>query len=349
MRSPYRYSVANYGDMVRCEPRMSRYAEALRRAITPGCSVIDIGAGSGIFALLACQYGAGEVVAIEPNDAIQLLPAAAKANGFENRITIFQGLSIDFTPGRRADVIISDLRGHLPHFEHHISTIIDARNRLLGPGGTLIPLRDTLYIALVHHPETYDSYTRPWLDNDYGLNLSDAYQRVINSWRKVAFAACDLRSEPEHLATIEYASIDHSDLSANGTMVATDAGVVHGFISWFDTELASDIGFSNAPGGPKLGYGQTFFPFERPVRVSVGDRIRIALKANLIGDDYIWSWITTAHLADGLRISFRQSNFAVKILTADKLQHVSADHAPPAPPALAIDRHCLSLLSLIHI
>ena len=120
MTKPAGYSVAAYGRMITCEPRMSAYATALRNAITPGCRVIDIGAGSGIFSLLACQYGAGSVIAIEPDPSVELLRVAAQTNGFDDRITIVQGVSTDYV-GPKADVVISDLRGCLPLFEYHVA------------------------------------------------------------------------------------------------------------------------------------------------------------------------------------------------------------------------------------
>src|SRR6478735_9305250 len=104
MRGPTTYSLISYGGMVACEPRMAAYAQALRQAITPGCTVIDIGAGPGVFSLLACQYGAGAVFAIEPDDSVELLRQMAKDNGCSDRITIVQGLSTEFTPPSRADV-----------------------------------------------------------------------------------------------------------------------------------------------------------------------------------------------------------------------------------------------------
>lgn len=51
---------------------MSAYVAGLRQAVTPGCTVIDLGAGPGLFALLACQFGAGHVWAIEPDPSIHL-------------------------------------------------------------------------------------------------------------------------------------------------------------------------------------------------------------------------------------------------------------------------------------
>ena len=158
MSTPHGYSVYSYGTMVTCEPRMAVYAEALRQAITPGCTVIDLGASFGPFALLACQYGAGRVIAIEPDPSIELLMPLARANGCADKITVVRDISTNYTPDTKADVIVSDCRGATPLFEHHIATIKDARDRLLAPSGTLMPMRDTLKIALVSSPATYKPY-----------------------------------------------------------------------------------------------------------------------------------------------------------------------------------------------
>jgi len=196
--NPTGYQVTSYGDMITCEPRMSAYAEALREAITSGCSVIDIGAGSGIFSLLACKYGAGSVVAIEPDDSVEVLRASAATNAYDDRITVFQGVSTDYL-GPPADVIVSDIRGCLPLFEHHIATIVDARSRLLAPGGRMIPARDRLQAALVHDPDFYRPNIEPWLDNAFGLDLSDGHRFAVNQWRKASFTPIDLMSAPQEL------------------------------------------------------------------------------------------------------------------------------------------------------
>ena len=46
MSGPTVYTASDYGDMITCEPRMPAYAEALRQAVTQGCTLIDIGAGA---------------------------------------------------------------------------------------------------------------------------------------------------------------------------------------------------------------------------------------------------------------------------------------------------------------
>ena len=149
MTGPSAYTVADYGAMIVDPVRMDRYVRALEQAIKPGGIVIDIGTGTGIFALLACRLGARRVYAIEPEDVIQVAREIAAANGCADRIEFVQAMSTRVTLPERADVIVSDLTGALPWFAHHIPSIIDARRRLLAPGGVLIPRRDAAWAAIV--------------------------------------------------------------------------------------------------------------------------------------------------------------------------------------------------------
>src|SRR5688572_9108388 len=159
------YSIHSYGQMLADATRMDAYTAALRRAVKPGSVVLDLGCGPGMFALLACQMGVRRVYAVEPDNVIQLAREAAVANGFEHRIEFFQNLSSEITLPEQADVIISDLRGVLPWYQHHIPSIVDARSRFLAPGGILIPRRDVLWAAIVDTPDRYQELVAPWQSN----------------------------------------------------------------------------------------------------------------------------------------------------------------------------------------
>src|SRR5439155_6787570 len=156
------YSVADYGKMIADGCRMRAYSGALKRAITSDSCVLDIGAGTGILSLLACQYGARKVYAVEPSSAIAIAEEAARANGFADRMECIQALSTDIRLPQKADVIVSDLRGVLPLFQQHLPSIVDARSRLLAPSGNLIPKRDVLWAAVVETPRRYDQLMKPW-------------------------------------------------------------------------------------------------------------------------------------------------------------------------------------------
>src|ERR1044072_9811765 len=107
------YSVHFYGQMIADTPRMEAYAMALRRAVKPDSVVMDLGCGPGVFALLACKFGARRVYAVEPEGIIGLAREAAAANGFADRIEFFENLSTGITLSEPATVIISALRGVL--------------------------------------------------------------------------------------------------------------------------------------------------------------------------------------------------------------------------------------------
>ena len=345
MRSPTAYSIAGYAEMIRCEPRTSAYAEALRQAITPGCTVIDIGAGSGFFSLLACQYGAGSVIAVEPNDVIELLLGAAAANGFRNRITVHKCLSTEISNNVKADVLISDIRGCLPLFEGHISAISDARQRLLKPNGRLIPACDSLFAAIVNHSATSRNYEEPWLSNKFEIDLTTSHRYAVNEWRKVNLRAEDLLSEPELLGVLDYRTIREANFAANVNLVIDRPGLAQGLAVWFDCELFPGIGFSNAPGAPELIYGQAFFPLEHGIPVSSGDQIEIEIRADLIEGSYVWSWNTRVgnRRSSAPDITYRQSSFLAKVLSPGKLARRSNHYVPPALATHMVDRYCLSL------
>ncbi len=345
MASPSGYSIADYGCMIDCEPRFSIYAEALKRTITPGCSVLDIGAGFGVFALLACKYGAGSVVAIETDPSIELLPEIARANGLADRIRIVRGLSTEFDPDRQADVIISDLRGTVPLFENHIATIVDARDRLLANGGSLLPLRDTLRIALVSSPKAYRPSKLPWVSRKHGLDLSAGRRFAINDTSKEYLRPAALLSEPVDLAVLDYRTITSPDLDSTVDLVASRESIAHGLLIWFDAEISPGLTYSNQPGQPPLVYGQMFLPFAEPIALEREETVTARIRARLLGQDYTWNWDCEVRddNSGAVRHSFRQSSFLKQIHPADRLQSGADHHVPPPSPTMEIDAECLRL------
>lgn len=346
MTTPQGYRLYNYGTMITCEPRMPVYAEALRRAVTPGCTVIDIGASFGAFALLACKYGAGHVIAVEPDPSIELLMPLARANGFADRITVVRDLSTNYTPPEKIDVIVSDCRGTIPLFEHHIATITDARDRLMAPGGTLMPMRDTMRIALANSPSNYRLHRQPWLSNRYGLDLKEGYRYAINSVNKVYLRPSALSSQATTLGVLDYRTITEPNFDASVELTAERDGPVNGFLVWFDAEIAEGLGFSNAPGQPPLVYGQTFLPLARPLKLAAGDRVTVRIRLPLIEGRYMWNWDWQARAADGTPIGKpeRQSTFLGQIHSPKTLEAASNQHTPELNGPMMLDRDCLALV-----
>ncbi|HVF21489.1 MAG TPA: class I SAM-dependent methyltransferase [Pyrinomonadaceae bacterium] len=318
------YSLHFYGRMLADTARMNAYVEALRRSVRPDSVVLDLGSGPGVFALLACKFGARRVYAVEPDSTITIAREAAAANGFADRIEFFQALSTEVTLPEPATVIISDLRGVLPWFQQHIPAIIDARKRLLAAGGTLIPGRDFVWGSVIEAPEAYEEIVGPWVHNQFDLNLSAGASRITNTWRKTRIKAGELLTEAICWTTLDYYEADSADVGAEISWRVARSGTAHGIAVWFDAETAEGIAFTNRPGSEELIYGQGFFPFPRPVQVTEGERIHVRLRADLIEDDYVWSW--TTDFTDQ-KIGFKQSTFYSVALSLEEIKKKYAQHS----------------------
>lgn len=341
------YSISGYGSMIADRMRMDAYMRALRRVVKPGSAIMDIGTGAGIFALLACQLGARRVYAIEIGDAIEIAREIAVSSGYADRIEFIQKRSTQVTLHERVDVIISDLRGVLPFFQHHIPAIADARKRFLGPGGTLIPQRDTLWVTAVEAPELYGRHMTPWEDF-HGLKMEAARRIVTNTWWKDRVRPEQFLAEPTCWATLDYIEIESPDIQGEVTLTVARAGISHGFIVWFDATLAEDVHFSNAPGEVELIYGSAFFPWSKPLPLAVGDMVSVSLEARLVGEDYVWNW--TTHVSDGDRggeskAHFKQSTFFGAPLSPMRLRKRADSYVPALNEDGQIDRLILELMN----
>lgn len=308
------YSLQNFGKMILDTVRMDAFTAALRRSIQPGSVVADIGAGTGIFALLACQYGAKHVYAIEPNPLIELGKRMAAANGVADCITFIPQMSTSITLPERADVIVADIRGRLPLYEGIIGTFADARKRLLKPGGVIIPHHDTLFATLVEAPELYRKEVfEPWGANRYDLNMKAALPTIVNS--PVSHTKPTPESillAPQEWVTLDYSSRENPNVAGRMEWEATRPGTAHFVAVWFDTQLVEGIGYSGAPEAetPKV-YGYELFPLSSPVALVQGDKVALEMFADLVGDRYITRWNTRVMAAgDGsVKADLKQSSF----------------------------------------
>src|SRR5438093_12626367 len=90
---------------------MPAYRNAIRKTVRPGDIVLDLGAGTGILSLIACEAGASRVYAVEPTEIIALIPQLATDNSFAERVMPNKCNSFDLELPERADVMISSLFG----------------------------------------------------------------------------------------------------------------------------------------------------------------------------------------------------------------------------------------------
>jgi protein arginine N-methyltransferase 1 len=318
------YSVSLFGHMIADKIRVDAYTEALRRAIFPGATVVEIGSGTGFFSMIACQLGAGKVYAIEPNDAIAVAELTAAANGFSDRIQFLSQLSTTVNLPEQADVLFSDLRGTLPLHTHHLPSIIDARKRLLKPNGVQIPGRDHISVALVGGSKHYEKELGHWDRSHHGLDWSAARNLVVNRWWRATIEQEELLSPGSRLLTLDYATIEKPNAAGTVLLTPSASGTAYGLALYFDTELVDGVGFSTGPGHPRTIYSIAFFPFEAPLTLTPSDGVQIDIRADLIGPEYVWGWKTAVNG----QIQFSQSTFKGELVSPRRFRKATTNHQP---------------------
>lgn len=305
------YPLWNYGWMMGDRVRNQAYYTALQNVITPDSVVADIGAGAGLFSLMACQLGARKVYAIEPSPAVWLASEMAQRNGFEDRVECFQALSTEVNLPEKVDVVVSDLRSFLPYHLGHLATISDVKDRLLKAGGILIPQRDRVFASVVQAEQVYQRCVAPWGESDFGFDYGPMGAKLTNTFHKLYPRGSALRlSSAYELADLIYAEHCAANLQTTFSTEIETSGTGHGVMLWFDSYLGESAFYSNDLDSTELIYGAAFLPWERPVSLTVGDMIDLEISATLVGDHYVWNWNT---MMKG--VSFKQSTFFGALLS----------------------------------
>jgi Ribosomal protein L11 methyltransferase (PrmA)/Arginine methyltransferase oligomerization subdomain len=328
-----------------------RIASARRRTkelfAGPGSTVVDIGTGPGIMAVLACQFGASRVYAIEAEPIIQVAREVAFANHCADKIEFYEDFSTSLRLPIRADVIVSDLRGVLPLFEYHIPSVVDARRRFLSPGGALISRRDTLWAAIAELPQAYAKLVGTWEQNILCQDLGPARRRIVNTVNRERAKSEQLLTKPQVWATLDYTTVKQADVQGTLSWVIDREGTGHGILVWFDADLADGVALSNAPGAPETIYGSLFFPWTQPVPLTAGQRLRVNLRAKLLEKDYTWLWMTDIEPADGSRgvtIHFDQSQLQGAVLSTAALHKQASGYVPQLSEEGCLHRRTLELM-----
>jgi protein arginine N-methyltransferase 1 len=155
-----------HDQMAEDETRMARFTAAVRR-YAPGRTVLDIGTGQdALWAIEAARSGARHVWAVEviPRSA-QLAGEAVRRAGLTNRITVLDGLSTGISLPEPVDVCVAEIIGTLAGSEGAAAALGDTRQRLLRPGGVVVPHRSaTTAVAVeLEMPPAFVSLALPYV------------------------------------------------------------------------------------------------------------------------------------------------------------------------------------------
>lgn len=339
------YDLHDFDRMFADEARTGPYLAAIAAAVRPGDVVVEIGTGTGYFAVACVRAGARHVYAIEVNPAVAVGPAVAEANDCADRITFIHGFSTRIDLPERGDVLLEDLRGLLPFLWGRIPSLVDARERLLKPGARLITRRDELFAAPCRVPARVSRLLGLHGDAAHGINREPVAQRLRSNVHRGHVVPDDLLAPAARWAEFDYALVRDPAVDGQCAWVLERDGALDGIAVWFNSELFGGHWILNEPGAAQTVYGQAFFPLERPLQAAAGDRVTLDFRARRVGEGYVYAWDTTHEPAGGGAITtFRQSTLGASLpLSLDALRRRRSAHRPAPGASAAVVRELLAL------
>jgi protein arginine N-methyltransferase 1 len=181
----------------------------------------------------------------------------------------------------QVDVIISETLGNYALEENILETLADALERMLKPGGTVIPARIRQFACPVTSPRLAREMDA-WRDVGHGLDLEPARTMSVNNVYVRSIEPAELLDEGRAAKIWDDIDLTKPQKGARkGEMTWTlerDTWV-YGFAYWWTAGLGGDLEISTAPDAPRTHWEQLYFPLDEPIPAKAGERILLSLRS----------------------------------------------------------------------
>lgn len=267
------------------EVRTNAFAAAIARSVREDDVVLDLGAGTGVLAMLAARAGARRVFAVEQGHVGDIAATLFDAN--RCNVEIVHGRSSEIDLPERATLLVTETLGNLGFDEQILESVLDARRRLLTPGARIIPSRVALFAAPADGADLFEREVAFWGERRYGIDFSPVRTFAANQVRAAAVDDLALLAPGKRIVEVDLASASSADVRGAARFAAARDGAMHGFAAWFEATLAEEIRVGNGPSDGTTNWRQAFLPLDEPARVRAGDEIEVEIDS---ADGLNWRW-----------------------------------------------------------
>ena len=325
--------------------RLDAFHRAIAELVRPGDVVLDLGTGTGVLGLLACQAGAGRVYSVDDGGIIQVARAVSAANGFQARQTFIKGLSGDVELPEQVDVVLADQIGRFGIEAGVVEDYADASRRFLKPGGVMVPGRLDLFVAAVEAPDLFDQ-VQFWMSRPAGLDYSPARSWAASTTYPAALSTDQCLGEPRRAASIQLGEPTGDPIQLEAAITAARSGTLHGIGGWFEARLSPGASLTNSPySSSRVDRRNVYFPIDEPVPLDEGDEVRVTMRIRPVEAIVAWTVEVRASASpDTTRaVRHRQSTVAGLLLSTEDLERTRPQHVP------ALTRRGLARRTLLNL
>jgi type II protein arginine methyltransferase len=256
-----------YFTIMRDEARNAAYLAALKRAVTSQTTVLEIGTGSGLFAMMAARAGAKSVVTCEKIPAVaEVAREIIALNGFGARVRVVVKKSDDLDPDTDmsgpADLLVSDIVGNTIVGGHALPAVEHAARFLLKRGAKIIPARGIIRVALANDAE-FD-HARMATIGDF--DLSPFNRLAASSYRiRPVEGRLTLLSPPADLFEFNFQCGGPFPAARASATLISAGGQTNGVAQWLALQMDEQTRYENNPAfGTSWGFGVMFWPLTAP-------------------------------------------------------------------------------------
>jgi type II protein arginine methyltransferase len=269
-----------HAGMLQDDARNRCYADAIARAVKPGMTVLEIGTGAGLLAMLAARAGA-EVVSCEANPMIAAAATAiVAANGLAGRVRVVAKRSTDLRIGedlpRRADLLIGEIFGTLLFDEGVVASYADARARLLVPGAPAVPRHAELRCALIER----DAGPAPiGLIERFDLSHFNLLTRPQPTRLNAARRTAEQRSAPVSALRQDFGGVPPFGFDCETIALISDGGRADAIAQWLRIDFGDGVRFENDPfAGAPSHWGAPVFPLPAAIDTISGQIVQVTAR-----------------------------------------------------------------------
>jgi type II protein arginine methyltransferase len=270
--------------MMNDAPRNAAYDEAIRRVV-PGRSVLDIGTGAGLLAMMAARAGAKSVTSCEQTPWIAAKAReVVAANGLADRIKLIAKHSSELKIGtdlsERAEVLVTEVFGTSAINELVIPTVAHAHAQLLRPGATVVPRAASVRAYLAGGPALEGYF---FVDRAAGFTIAPFNDLArLRMDLQVNCVPHDVLSGDFEAYRLDLTRPPLQPEKREIEVVATRPGRCFGLVQWLRLDLIEGVTYENRPDPNATidGWSHILYRFAESIELKAGDRVRLSVQHN---------------------------------------------------------------------